>query len=584
MISTINNLLFQAIEKHFDRKAFSHYGEDKDITYLELGQSVRKISRWLLSRGIEPGDKVALLAESSLYWPQVYFAVTTLGAVLVPILPDFQREEIERILNHSEAKLLFLSGKQMRKMEKSDLAMPAVQLDSLGELDAEEKERKEQDRRLDKARLEVTEDTLAAILYTSGTTGHSKGVMLTHRNFSTNAKAASHIPQPRLKPGHEWLSLLPLAHTYECTIGMLINVYTGGHTYFLGKPPVPSLILKALKKIRPRVILSVPLLIEKIYASSIKPVVTSGFLGSLYKIPPLRGAIHWLAGKKLYRTFGGRLIFFGIGGAPLSAEVERFLRDARFPYSIGYGLTETSPLLAGSPPLKSAIRSTGKVLRGVEIRIAEGGEIQARGPNIMKGYYKNDEMTAEVMTEDGWFRTGDIGSFDKNGDLFIKGRIKNVILGANGENIYPESIESVINAEPFVEESLVLEGGSGLTALVNFNYERIIEEIQRLRYHHEHKGETKEFHVEDEDEQKGWIPSSDDVRQFIDKYMGNLTKTVNNRLSVFSRISHVKEEKEPFIRTPTKKIKRFLYDHMGRKDSDGGNGGGNGDASPRRNN
>ncbi|MDC7219098.1 MAG: AMP-binding protein [Spirochaetales bacterium] len=560
MKETINNVLFQSIEKNFARKAFSHYSGDESLTYLELGRSVTGISLWLISQGIQPGDKVALLGESSLYWPQVYFAVTTMGAVLVPILPDFQAEEISKILSHSESKLLFLSQKQKEKMDKAGCDLSMVVLE---ELPSENEEGMEL---LDKYRSEVEEDSLAAILYTSGTTGNSKGVMLSHKNFVSNAKSASLIPKPRLKTGHVWLSLLPLAHTYECTIGMIINVYTGGHTYYLGRPPVPSIIVKALKKLRPRVILSVPLLIEKIYSSSIKPNITTGFLGSLYKVPFMRRPIHWLAGRKLYKTFGGRLSFFGVGGAPLSAEVEKFLRDARFPYSIGYGLTETSPLLAGSPPLKGAFRSTGKVLERVEIRLAEEGEIQARGPNIMQGYYKNEEMTKEVMTEDGWFRTGDIGEFDRRGNLFIKGRIKNVILGANGENIYPESIESVINAEPFVEESLVLEGGGGLTALVHFNYERVVEELQRLRYQHEHRGEGKEFHVEGD--KKGWIPSAEEVSQFMEKYRASLTKTVNTRLSVFSRISHVKEESEPFIRTPTKKIKRFLYDHMGRKDKD----------------
>ncbi len=560
MTETINNVLFSSIEKYFDRKVFSHYNEEGGLTYLELGRSVTALSCWLIEQGIEPGDRVALLGESSLYWPQVFFAATTIGAVLVPVLPDFQGGEIKRILEHSEGKLLFVSQKQRAKMEAVDLSLPLIPLENLPSTEPAG----EIKNRLDTLRAGVDVDTLAAILYTSGTTGHSKGVMLTHRNFASNAMAAVHIP--KLKPGYEWLSFLPLAHTYECTIGMLINVHSGSHTYYLGKPPVPSLILKALKKIRPRIILSVPLLIEKIYASSIKPAITSGFLGTLYKFSFMRRPIHWLAGKKLYRTFGGRLVFFGIGGAPLSAEVERFLRDARFPYSIGYGLTETSPLLAGSPPLKGAYRSTGKVLQGVEIRIADEGEIQARGPNIMKGYYKNEEMTAEVMTEDGWFRTGDIGRFDRKGNLFIKGRIKNVILGANGENIYPESIESVINSEPFVEESLVLEGGGGLTALVNFNYEKVIEEIQRHRYHHEHLEESREFHVEDD--RKGWIPSAEEIGQFIEKYMGSLTKTVNKRLSVFSRISQVKEEKEPFVRTPTKKIKRFLYDHMGLKEKD----------------
>jgi long-chain acyl-CoA synthetase len=559
MRETINNLLFHSIEKNYGRKAFSHYSGDESLTYLELGRTVKCLSCWLISQGIKPGDRIALLGESSLYWTQVYFAVTTLGAVLVPILPDFNGEEVEKILIHSESVLLFLSEKQKAKMDKTGTTLPMVLLE---ELSSEECSASDTEQ-LMAYRDAVEEDTMAAILYTSGTTGNSKGVMLSHRNFISNAIAASYIPKPRLKAGQQWLSLLPLAHTYECTMGMLISIYTGGHTYYLGRPPVPSIILKALKKIRPRVILSVPLLIEKIYSSSIKPTITSGFLGALYKFSFMRRPINWLAGRKLYKTFGGRLNFFGVGGAPLSLEVERFLRDARFPYSIGYGLTETSPLLAGSPPLRGAFRSTGKLLRDVEVRISEGGEIQAYGPNLMKGYYKNEEMTAEVMTEDGWFRTGDIGEFDKKGNLFIKGRIKNVILGANGENIYPESIESVINAEPFVEESLVLEGAGGLTALVNFNYEKVTEELQRMRYQHEHKGENKEFHVVDD--KKGWIPTADDVRQFIDKYMNSLTKSVNTRVNAFSRISQVKEEKEPFIRTPTKKIKRFLYDHMGRK-------------------
>ncbi|MDC7222324.1 MAG: AMP-binding protein, partial [Spirochaetales bacterium] len=420
MKSTINNLLFQSIEKNYARVAFSHYSGDESLTYLELGRSVKNIGLWLIAQGIRPGDRVALLGESSLYWVQVYFAVTSMGAVLVPILPDFRGVEIEKILRHSESKLIFLSEKQKAKMEQTEIDLPMAMLE---QLPSEEFGMTEKNL-LEVFQGDVEEDTLAAILYTSGTTGNSKGVMLTHKNFTSNAKTSSHIPRPRLKPGHDFLSLLPLAHTYECTIGMLVNVYTGGHTYYLGRPPVPSIIIKALKKIRPRVILSVPLLIEKIYASSIKPTITSGFLGVLYKAPFMRRPIHWLAGRKLYKTFGGRLNFFGVGGAPLSAEVERFLRDARFPYSIGYGLTETSPLLAGSPPLKGAFRSTGKVLEGVEVRIAEGGEIQARGPNVMQGYYKNEEMTNEVMTEDGWFRTGDIGEFDKRGNLFIKGRIK----------------------------------------------------------------------------------------------------------------------------------------------------------------
>lgn len=559
MKETINSIFFHSVEKFFDRKSFSYYKSEKSITYFDLGRSVTQISGWLISQGIKPGDKVALLGESSPYWPQVYFAVTTMGAVLVPILPDFKSEGIAKILSHSEAKLLFASEKQRAKLEHIDLGLPTFPLEELPHSEISAETRKA----LDDAREAVEEEDLAAILYTSGTTGNSKGVMLSHKNFASNAEASSHIPS--LKPGHDWLSLLPLAHTYECTMGMMISVISGSHTHYLDKPPAPSVLLKALKDIRPRIILSVPLLIEKIYNASIKPALNTGVLGFLYKAPFMRPTLHWLAGKKLYKTFGGRLLFFGVGGAPLSPDVERFLRDARFPYSIGYGLTETSPLLAGSPPLKGAFRSTGKILRRIQLRIGEGQEIQAKGPNVMLGYYKNEEQTKEVFTDDGWFKTGDIGEFDRKGNLFIKGRIKNVILGANGENIYPESIESVINSEPFVEESLVLEGGQGLTALVYFNYEKVVEEIKRMKYHMDHKSESHDFTPKDEDDKKGWIPSAEDVKAFTDKYTKSLSATVNKQLSSFSRISTVKEEKEPFIRTPTRKIKRFLYDHMGLK-------------------
>ncbi len=359
-----------------------------------------------------------------------------------------------------------------------------------------------------------------------------------------------------------FLSVLPLAHTYECTIGMVLAVLNGASTTYLDRPPAPAALLPALQVIRPTIMLSVPLIMEKIYRNKIGPALEAH---PLYKLPLTRGLAIKAAGKKLLGTFGGAIRFFGIGGAALAPDVEAFLKAAGFPYAIGYGLSETAPLLAGAPPFKTVLRSTGPALQGVDLRIVdqEGkviggvgapadapehaeGEIQARGPNVMLGYYKDPERTAEVFTDDGWFKTGDLGSFDRRGRLFIRGRLKAMILGPSGENIYPEEIESILNASGFVEESLVYEGEKGeIVALIVLN--------EKARTMAAAAGDA--FH----DAAQALSGAAQGAAHQAGELLSTLKTATNKRLAAFSRVHRIEIQHEPFEKTATQKIKRFLY-------------------------
>jgi long-chain acyl-CoA synthetase len=387
----------------------------------------------------------------------------------------------------------------------------------------------------------VNEDDIASIIYTSGTTGRSKGVMLTHRNIVFNAMKGLMI-QP-IDENDRFLSVLPLSHTYENTLGLILPMLTGSCVYYLRKPPTPSVLLPALAEIRPTMMLTVPLIIEKIYFNKILPAFTDNMLlRQLYRMPFFRKKLNRAAGKKLLKTFGGKLKFFGIGGAKLNRSVEKFLREAGFPYAVGYGLTETAPLLAGANPKKSVFESTGPAIEGIELiihnpdRNTGEGEIWAKGPNVMKGYYREPEMTREVLTDDGWFKTGDLGILDRKNNLYIKGRLKNMIVGASGENIYPEEIESVINDFRFVVESLVIQQKGKLVAYVHLNMEEL----------------EKKYHLLKEDM----------TRQFDDKkeeLLTELQEYVNSKVNKFSQINKVVLQPVPFQKTATLKIKRFLY-------------------------
>jgi long-chain acyl-CoA synthetase len=365
--------------------------------------------------------------------------------------------------------------------------------------------------------------------------------MLTHRNICFTAEMGGHVQE--INETDRFLSILPLSHTYENTIGLILPMMKGSCIYYLGKLPTPSVLMPALQVIKPTVMLTVPLIIEKVFRNRIKPKFTgNGLLRLAVHIPFIRKQLNVIAGKKLMKTFGGELKFFGIGGAKLNKTVEKFLIEAKFPYSVGYGLTESSPLLAGFGPQKFRLQSTGPSIDGIELIIHDPdpvtgeGEIWAKGPNIMMGYYKEPELTADILTDDGWLRTGDLGIFDKDGYLYIKGRLKNMIVRSGGENIYPEEIESVINNFHFVIDSLVIDRHGKLTALINFNNEEIKE---------------KYLHVKPE--------NSGNTDQEMNRLTAELLAYVNHRVNRYSQIQEIIIQEEPFEKTATQKIKRYLY-------------------------
>jgi long-chain acyl-CoA synthetase len=346
------------------------------------------------------------------------------------------------------------------------------------------------------------------------------------------------------------LSVLPLSHTYENTVAFLLPFSNGAAIWYMRKPPIPSVLIPAMEMVKPTIMLTVPLIIEKVYKGKVLPNINSkAITRNLYKFAPTRKLLNRVAGKKLMKTFGGHLEFFGIGGAKLDPAVEQFLIEAKFPYAVGYGLTETAPLLAGFDSFKGKYQTTGPTMYGVTLKINDPdpvtgeGEIWAKGDNVMKGYYKEPEITAEVITPDGWFRTGDLGCFDKDGYLSIKGRLKNMIVGASGENIYPEEIEAVINRFKHVLESVVVQKKGKLVAMVHFNMDELNERYKNIK---EQAGQYKE-----------------QANQYVDDYLNELTKElqlyVNSKVNKFSKVQMVVAHLEPFEKTATKKIKRYLY-------------------------
>ena len=542
-LTTLYEVLQNSLEKFSARTAFSLW-RGADVTYSEVGQRVKEIQDMLVDADIHPGDRVAILSSSVPNWGVAYFAITTAGYVVVPIMPDFTSEDIDRIVEHSDTKALFVSDRLFSKLAKktADKLNIVIRTKNLGVIAQNVKGGN------GSTRLPKPED-LAAIIYTSGTTSSPKGVMLSHYNLCAQLEMIDKLFM--VYPEDIFLSVLPLAHTYECTIGLILAFYHGSHVVYLDKAPTVSTLLPALKEVRPTIMLTVPLIIEKIYRGAVlKKFTSSAVMRALYGVGFIRKMLHRIAGKTLTKTFGGRVRFFGIGGAKLDSTVEQFLLEAKFIYDIGYGLTETAPLLAGAVDGMLRLGSTGPLLQGVEGRIenpnAEGiGELVVKSPSQMIGYYKNEEATKAVFTEDGWFRTGDLACFDKDGWLYIKGRLKNMILGPSGENIYPEDIESVLNQHVFITESLVTEHEGHLVALVNFDMEAIKARYEELMDGFEEKKEE-------------WAKVRDEV-------MDDIKQWINARVNRNSRITEVVEEEEEFVKTPSKKIRRFLYDGRGKK-------------------
>ena len=514
-----------------------NYGSFHDKAY--------EVAHLLASYGIRRGDLVGLVAQNMPNWGVAYFATAAFGMVTVPMLPDFSESEIKHILKHSESKALFVSRKLLPKIldKAKDRLSVIICLDDFSIIKGEPCPTPESLPEEDN----IQPDDLAAIIYTSGTTGSSKGVMLSHRNLCANLWSTEH-----LRPSFDWdiwLSLLPLSHTLECSMCLLLPMNAGASVYYIEKAPTPSVLMKALASVRPTTILSVPLIIEKIYKTAVLPKLrATRLMRSAYSIPPLRKIMNRKAGKQLFQKFGGRIRFFGIGGARLDPEVERFLLEARFPYAIGYGLTETSPLIAGATPDMVRLGSTGPVVKGVTLQLLDKdpktgvGEIAVKGDNVTRGYFKNPEATAAAFTPDGWFLTKDLGKLDKDGWLYIKGRSSTTIIGPSGENIYPEEVESVINSHEMVNESIVTSHKGRLKALVHFDSEKL----------------------------KTFLESTDGIKRTTQEKLENLKKEVleyvNQKVSKFSRISEIDPQEQEFEKTATRKIKRYLYDGSRTKD------------------
>lgn len=540
-VLTVPFLAGESFRKHGRNKAMGFAGEEV-ITYHQLNERVDAVMALLDKYGIQKGDRVAILSGSMPNWGVVYLAITSVGAVVVPVLPDFTPAEITNVLVHSGARLVFVSASLSSKISgfSSDNLVAMVATDDFSIISGYNGYVFDPGAK-PAGSYTVSEDDLAAIIYTSGTTGRSKGVMLTHRNLCFTAEQCMTIQH--VVSDDVFLSILPLSHTYEQTLGLLLPVFNGASIYYLRKAPTPSVLIPALEMVRPTTMLTVPLIMEKIYFNKIAPAFKKNkIISALYGSKLFRKMLNRLAGKKIYRTFGGRLRFFGIGGAKLNPTVEQFLIDAKFPYAVGYGLTETSPLLAGTRVGEPRLGSTGPAMQGVLLKVHNPdpvtgeGEVWAKGDNVMKGYYLEPAMTADVITPDGWFRTGDLGVFDKDNFLSIKGRLKNMIVGSSGENIYPEEIESVINDFGHVIESLVVEKKGKLVAMVHLNIEELQSKYLQVK---------REF--------------TEQAEQIINEYLEELRRYVNSRVNKYSQLQLVVYQPEPFQKTATLKIKRFLY-------------------------
>lgn len=532
-INTLLELFNNSVELYSSKIAFSTDGKES-LSYQDVSKRRAIIEEIFKKNGINTSDKVAILGGNMPNWAVSYLSVTSLNRVAVPILPDFTAFEIVNILEHSESKALIVSAKLEYKIPehlKEKLTL-IVRMDDLNILKSSEITANAEEF------IPKPED-IASIIYTSGTSGASKGVMLSHANLIAQTKMSGELFP--IVPDDIFLSILPLSHAYECSIGMLFPFANGSSVVYLDGAPTPSLLMPALRSVKPTVMLSVPLKVEKIYKVKIRPIFTKHLLlRLLYSISIIRRLFHKAAGKKLLETFGGNLRFFGIGGSRLDGVVEKFLSDAGFPYAIGYGLTETSPLLAGAIPGRVKWQSTGPALKGIEMKIINQnrdniGEIVVKGPNVMVGYYKEEDITKQAFTSDGWFITKDLGYLDKDGYLFIKGRKDNMIVGSNGENIYPEDIETILNEYDLVLESLVYEKRGKLIAKVHFNYDEIKEGEQFIGL------------------------GTNTLTEKVAKVKLDLLTYVNDRVNKSSKISEIVEQTVPFEKTATQKIKRYLY-------------------------
>ncbi len=552
---TVKCLLERTFEKYGSLPSIA-FVEEQPIVYLQLKQQVQEAANALASRGIKKGDRVAIMGENCPNWVIAYLAVTSMGAVAVPVLTGFPETDTRHILRNSESQGIFIEAKQRQKLEGlDDSALKFVcDLEDFKYEDLQKhrpglikktmalfKRGRARGGAEAEAELPGPEpDDLAVVIYTSGTTGHSKGVMLSHENIVFDV--INGIERFPINADDRFLSILPLAHTFEATGGMLCPIAIGASIYYMRGLPTPQKLLAAMEAVRPTAVLTVPLVIDKIFRKKILPQIQGKrLINKLYSLTFFRRKLHKVAGRKLIKSFGDKLRFFMFGGASLNEDVEVFLRDAGISYSTGYGMTETAPIMTINPFGQVKVGSCGKPIPGIEMSIHEPdrqsgiGEIIVRGPIVMSGYYKNPDATAEIFLPDGWLRTGDLGFFDDEGYLFIKGRCKNVIIGPSGENIYPEAIEQRILQEPYFQEAVVFESKGKLLVKAYLDYDVLDREFERNKL------------------------NDAEARKLTEDMLERERELINTQLPAFSQISKIMEHPEPFEKTPTNKVKRYLY-------------------------
>lgn len=531
-ITTLAKLFDYATNVFPKNQALSFVDGSQKYTYGELRTKSIELMHLFSRYGINAGDRIALLSQNMPNWTVALFSIVSYGRVAVPILADSSESEVTNILNHSETKVIFISQRMLPKLapEVKEKMTLVIDMDTLEII-----HRDTTAFTCDGWGKDPSPEDLAMIIYTSGTSGKAKGVMLSHRNLCHNVIAAWHAQKASQKD--KWLSILPMSHAYEMSFSVLYPFYVGGSVYHIKKLPTPTILMDAMKTIRPSIMCSVPLIIEKVYKASVVPTVERSRVLSWMKKRTPR-ILYWLIGKRIYKTFGGRMKFFGIGGSKLDPVVEDFLKKTKFPYAIGYGLTETAPLITNACVGKTKVGSIGVPAWKVEVKLQDinpetgDGEIIAKGDNVMLGYYKDPERTRKVITDDGWFRTNDLACMDSKGYFYIKGRLNNTILGPSGENIYPEEIEQVINHIGGVEESLVMERDGKLVALVKFE-ENVLNWNQAT--------EDKFF--------ENLQAKKKAVLDYVNKHVGKSSK-----------VNTVEVVNKNFEKTATKKIRRFKYE------------------------
>jgi long-chain acyl-CoA synthetase len=536
----------QSIRQNWDIEALSNYKE-KGYSYREIAEKILKFHILFKESGIKEGDKIALVGRNSANWCITYLAAVSYGAVIVPVLPDFKPEDLTNIIVHSDSRILFVDDKIHDTLDMA--AMPeisgAVSLDDFRLLTAKKDAVKEAFSSLDKKYSKaypalkkddikfspVSNDHLAVISYTSGTTGFSKGVMITHNSLAANVRyAQKNMP---LEPGDPVVSFLPLAHTFGCAFEFLFPFTYGCHITILTKTPSPQILIQAFKEIKPRLILSVPLVVEKIYKKQLLPVISKPSMKILLAIPGINKILFRKIREKLTETFGGRFKELVVGGAAFNADAEKFFKKIGFRFTVGYGMTECGPLISYASWDTTKLGASGRAVDTLEVTIDSDdpekivGEIILRGENVMIGYYKNEKATREMIDEEGWMHTGDLGVIDREGNIFIKGRSKSMILGPSGKNIYPEEIESLINNKDYITESVVISEDNKLIALIYPDFEMM-----------------KRDNVSEEQ----LVPVLEKIR-----------KEVNERLPEFMAVHKFRIHNEEFAKTPKRSIKRFLY-------------------------